>query len=114
MVTRNSWFSCGWFVSRVQWGNHFGDLLSFARMIAFSAAPAGACICWVLLRTVASWDLTCDIFNAYTEVEKDFMRLVTVSFAAAGGGSPNPVRKGAQADALKQQEICTERCSIHG
>ena len=70
-------------------------------MFAFSAAPAGACIYWVLLRTVASWDLTCDIFNAYTEVEKDFMRLVIVSFAAAGGGSPNPDRKGTQADAQK-------------
>ena len=64
-------------------GNPFRDLLSFARMIAFSAAPAGACIHWVLPRTVDSWDLKCDIFNANTEVEKDFMRLVIVAFEAA-------------------------------
>ena len=83
MVTRNSWFTCDWFVSRVRWGNHFGDFLSFARMIAFSAAPAGACIHWVLPRTVASWDLKCDIFDAYTEVEKDFRRLVIVAPEAA-------------------------------
>ena len=50
-------------------GNPFGDLSSFARMIAFSAAPAGAGIFWVLLRTVASWDLKCDIFNANTTIK---------------------------------------------
>ncbi len=48
----------------------------------------------MLPRTVASWDLKCDMFIAYTEVEKDFMTLVIVTFEAAGGGSQNPDRKG--------------------
>ena len=75
MVTRNSWFSRCWFVSRVQWEIPSGDLSSFARMIAFSAAPAGAGIYWVLLRTVASYDLKCDTFNANTTIKfhKDFL-----------------------------------------
>ncbi len=111
MVTRNSWFTCGWFVSRVRWGNHFGDLLSFARMIAFSAAPAGACIHWVLPRTVDSWDLKIwDIFEAYIEVEKGFMRLVTVAFEAAWKERPKSrTEKGTQADAQKQHEISVQR-----
>ena len=51
----------------------------------------------------------CLIFNAYTEVEKDFMRLVIVTFEAAVGGRQNPDRNGTQADAKKQQERYVQR-----
>ena len=56
-------------------GHPFGDLSSVASTLAFSAAPAGASIYWVLLYTVPFWDLPFDKLNDDKQVKKGFMRL---------------------------------------
>ena len=65
-------------------GYPFGDLSSVASTLAFSTAPAGVCIYWMLLCTVPSWDEPFHRFNDYTETEKGVIRLAKVAFEAAG------------------------------
>ena len=95
-------------------GYPFEDLSSVASTLAFSAAPAGACIYWVLLCTVLSWDVPFHRLNDDTETEKGVIRLAIVAFEAAGEGRQHPEETDTSRCTKAAREICTKRCTIQG